>query len=240
MQTFVDATLQALREISAAIDFNNLTLFKYESVGAGGDVSSGFDLMAEAIFVKHLSSFGTIYSEESGKIGSGENVIILDPIDGSDNIASMFAYYGASIALQHANITVVAVVCNFATQECFIRVGDKLYTTLLQHSDIKKSVGINSYAKVGIFEKSHENLDFAKKLIQNGLKFRSPGAVALSLAYAHYVKYVLFLGTIRNYDVEAGLYLCRDLNIHVEDGIILISKDRDVFDTILTIFKEPL
>jgi myo-inositol-1(or 4)-monophosphatase len=240
MKDFVNATLKALKEIAVAIDFDNATLFRYESVGAGGDVSSGFDLMAESIFVKHLSPFGTIYSEESGKMGEGAHSIILDPIDGSDNIASMFSYYGASIALQQLGTTVAAVVCNFATQECFVREGDDIYVTSLQESSTKKALTLNPHAKIGIFEKSHENLDFAKKLIQNGLKFRSPGAVALSLAYAHYVKYVLFLGTIRNYDVEAGLYLCRDLNIHVEDGIVLISKDRDVFNKILAIFKEPL
>ncbi len=236
MKTFIVCTLDALCEIHTAIDFTDIALFRYSSIGAGGDVSSGFDLMAEDIFVKHLSAFGVIYSEESGKIGSGEDVIILDPIDGSDNIASNFPYYGASIALKSSKCTVAAVVCNLATQECFVRYDNHFYQTLLNDFTCKNAVLPNKYSKIGIFEKSHENLDFAKILIDNSLKFRSPGAIALSLAYAHYVNYVLFLGTIRNYDIEAGVFICRDLHCFVDEGIVLISKDRDIFEKISTLF----
>ncbi len=236
MQAFIDSTLDALCEVYATVDFANETLFQHSSVGAGGDVSSGFDLMAEDIFVKHLSTFGVIYSEESGEIGSGEDIIVLDPIDGSDNIASIFPYYGASIALQSSELTVAAVVCNLATQECFVRYDNHFYQTLLGDFTCKNAVLPNEYSKIGIFEKSHENLDFAKILIENELKFRSPGAVALSLSYAYYVDYVLFLGTIRNYDLEAGMFLCRDLNYFIDEGIVLISKDRDTFEKISTLF----
>ncbi|MEA2112128.1 MAG: inositol monophosphatase family protein [Campylobacterota bacterium] len=240
MQKFVDCTLNALVEINSTIDFKNIELFAHSSIGAGGDISSGFDLMAESIFVSHLSSFGKIISEENGVIGSGQDVIILDPIDGSDNIASIFPYYGASIALQRLGCTIAAVICNFATKECFVRFSSNFYQTFLHDFTCKNTIKLHSFSKVGIFEKSHENLDFAKNLINEGLKFRSPGAVALSLAYAHYVNYVLFLGTIRNYDVEAGLYLCKDLHCYRADEVLLISKDRDIFETILTFIKESL
>ena len=70
-----------------------------------------------------------------------------------------------------------------------------------------------------------------------GLKFRSPGAVALSLAYAHSVNYVVFMGNMRTYDVAAGFYLCEDLYTYVDEDIFVVSHNKDVFAKILTIFN---
>jgi len=70
-----------------------------------------------------------------------------------------------------------------------------------------------------------------------GLKFRAPGAVALSLAYAHACMYVVFLGNMRPYDIEAGLYLCEDLHTYMGEDILIVSHNKDVFAKILAIFN---
>lgn len=235
-KAFIDHTFKALYEINGVINRQQESLFEYHDIGAGGDQSSGFDLEAERIFFKYLHHFGVIDSEESGLMGRGESRIILDPIDGSDNIHSLFPYYGASIALQRDNTTVAAVVCNFATKICFVRDGNYLYRTRLDDFTCKTEVVVHSHSKIGLFEKSQEHLDFAKILMNNGLKYRSPGAIALSLSYAHYVDYVLFLGTIRNYDIEAGLFLCKDLHCFIDESIVLVSKQRDTFEKISALF----
>ena len=206
--------------------------------GAGGDVSIGFDLMAEEIFVRRLSPFGTIYSEESGLIpGEGDATILLDPIDGSDNLKSAFPYYGAAIALQRGGKTEAAVVCNFASGDCFVKYQDRHYKTSLSDSEMSQKVTPNPYAKIGLFEKAAHHPEVGALLMKEGLKFRAPGAVALSLAYAHYVNYVVFFGTMRPYDIDAGLYMCQSLHIFQDSGLLIVAKDQAVFDTLLRLFR---
>jgi len=240
MQKFINATLSACIEIRELIRTNeDESAYLPIKKGAGGDMSIGFDIWAEEIFVKHLKTFGTISSEESGIIGEGEHLIIIDPIDGSDNLKTAFPYYGASVALTLKDETLIGVVCNLATGECFVRDAQEHFTTNLddisQHSCIVK----NMHAKVGLFEKAGLHPGAARKLMDIGLKFRAPGAVALSLAYAHYVNYVVFLGTMRPYDVAAGLYLCKDLHCYTGDDVLIISKDKVLFEQLLDIFELP-
>ena len=238
MQVFIRACVDALKELETLIrETEHQVGAASHNRGAGGDVSIGYDLLAETCFVKHLSTFGKILSEESGHIGTGNDLIIIDPIDGSDNLKSNFPYYGASIALQKNGKSVIGVVCNLANGDCFVREGSHHYRCSLFDASLHEIVSINTYAKVGLFEKAGEHLDIAQVLIEQSLKFRSPGAVALSLAYAHSVKYVLFLGDIRTYDVAAGLYLCEDLYTYVGEDIFIVSHNKDVFAKILTIFN---
>ncbi len=240
VQDFIDATLYACREVEKFLRNNtDISLFKPRNIGAGGDVSMGFDLEAEQIFIRHLSCFGQISSEESGLIGEGKDLIILDPIDGSDNFKSLFPYYGASIALQQEGQTVAAVVANFASGECFVRFEQKHYITFLNNFSTQKPVSQHAYSKVGIFEKAVLHPKYSALLIESGLKFRSPGAVALSLAYAHFVKYVVFFGTMRPYDIEAGIFLCEGLFRYQDNHLLIISKERDVFEHLCNIFQIP-
>ncbi|MEA3372474.1 MAG: inositol monophosphatase family protein [Campylobacterota bacterium] len=238
-QPFVDAALLACKKVAESIDSNKeLSAYLPQEIGAGGDISIGFDMMAEAIFIEHLSSFGTISSEESGLIGSSSDcLIILDPVDGSDNLKSKFPYYGASIALQEAGVTVVGIVCNFANGDCFVRNQNEYYKSSIFDTASHETVKSHTYGRVGLFEKAHEHPDMIQVLMEHGLKFRSPGAVALSLAYAHYVKYVLFFGTMRSYDLEAGLFLCQELYCYQDDEILIISKEEETYQLLLTLFQ---
>ena len=90
MTDFIKACVKANEEIALALKEGfDPSWFEKTEVGAGGDVSSKLDLFAEEIFIKHLGAFGQIESEESGLIGSGEEKIIIDPIDGSSNALSL-------------------------------------------------------------------------------------------------------------------------------------------------------
>jgi len=238
MQQFIEACFDAALEVESLI---RSTEHSYgcepQSKGAGGDISIGYDLLAEDCFVKHLSPFGQILSEESGYIGEGDDLIIIDPIDGSDNLKSKFPYYGASIALKQEGETTAAMVCNFANGDCFIRVNGEHYRRSLFRKDEREDVQINLHTKVGLFEKASLHPDASHALIENSLKFRSPGAVALSLSYAHACKYMIFVGNMRPYDIEAGLYLCEDLHTYMSEEVIIVSHNKDVFAKILTIFN---
>ena len=238
MQKFIEACFDAALEVEALL---RSTEHSYgcepQTIGAGGDVSIGYDLLAEDCFVKHLSPFGQILSEESGYIGEGDDLIIIDPVDGSDNLKSKFPYYGASIALKRDDKTIAAMVCNFANGDCFFRVNGEHYRRSLFRKDEHEDVCINLHTKVGLFEKAGLHPDAARALVDSGLKFRAPGAVALSLSYAHASKFMIFVGNMRPYDIVAGLYLCEDLHTYMSEDIIIVSHNKDVFAKILSIFN---
>jgi myo-inositol-1(or 4)-monophosphatase len=239
MDGFINAAIAACQEIHDLIKDQDTSLFTLHSQGAGGDISNGADLQAEAICFSHLSSFGSIFSEESGWMSpESSHTIFLDPIDGSDNFVSIFPYYGISIARVIEGKTTEALVCNLANGDIFVRTQDEYYTAALQNPMQKYEIATNVSAKIGLFEKAPEHPDLVQKLMANKLKFRSPGALALSLAYAPYVKYVLFLGTMRPYDIQAGLYLSQHLHVFSDDRYILISSDKELFEKIRLIVEK--
>lgn len=235
---FVTAAITACREIHALVCGGDDALYLSHTAGYGGDISSGIDLRAEEICFRHLSPFGAIFSEESGWMSpkSGIN-IICDPIDGSDNFSSRFPYYGVSIAREADGVTTEGIVCNLANGDLFVRTPHEYYRTMLDNPTQKSAVVSPPHPKIGLFEKSHEHPQLAKALMDEKLKFRSPGALALSLAYAPYVNYVLFLGTMRPYDIQAGLYLSRHLHTFQSDHVILLSRDIGVFERIRAIVQ---
>lgn len=211
------------------------SLFGLHERGVGGDISSGADLQAETIFLRHLSAFGTIDSEESGVIGSGENRIYLDPIDGSDNFLSHLPYYGSSIALEKEGKIVAGIVANLANGTYLLKTEERFVKGLLGKAAETK-VCVNRYATVGIFERGYRSKKYADRLKKAKIKYRIPGAVALSLAYAHDLRFVLFEGQMRPYDIKAGLFMCEDLYYHASEDLTIICHNREDF----TYLKELL
>ncbi len=187
MESFIAASIRACHEVDLLIKEGSVSLFTLHGHGYGGDVSNGVDLKAEAILFSHLSSYGSVFSEESGWMSPESGVsIFLDPIDGSDNFVSRLPYYGISIARVTEGETTEAVVCNLANGDIFVRTREEYYITSLQNPSIKHPILTNLSAKVGLFEKGAEHPDLIRMLMSQKLKFRSPGALALSLAYAPY------------------------------------------------------
>jgi len=229
MTDFVQACIKANEEIKEAMKNGfDSSWFEKTQIGAGGDVSSKLDLFAEEIFVKYLSSFGQIESEESGLIGEGESKIIIDPIDGSANALSLFPFYGTSVAKVNSNgILDDAVVCNLANGDLFFKQEGQEVQQGKLFSTIFSSPQTVSNAEIGLFEKAYANPLLVAALGQEGLKFRAPGAIALSLAYARSVNYVLFMGEFRIYDFAAGLALCEGLEVIVEEDYVIVSKDKN-------------
>lgn len=237
--SFLNAAIKANEELFELLHVKGLSASHHTSfaLGAGGDVSVGIDLEAEQIFIKHLLPFGEIVSEESGVIQSSNPHarIVLDPIDGSDNLLSHLPYYGTSIAyFEHEKCT-QAIITNLANGDVFIKDQHGLRQGKLGESDFK-NVTCNPFSKVGIFERSYCSQKAHMKLQNAKIKYRSPGAFALSLAYAHDVSFVLYEGVMRSYDIEAGLFMCEDLHTFCEGDIFLVSKDKEIFAKIKSLF----
>jgi len=231
---FIDEVIKACKEVTLLLDNLSSSDFDYVKLGAGGDMSSVIDLQTEAVFISHLKKFGQIISEESGEVGEGDAKIIIDPLDGSDNLASGFPYYGTSIALVENSQTTVGIICNFANGDIFVKTKEKFEKAHLETLEFKRVQNCTN-AKIGLFEKARVNHELINKLTQNMLKFRSPGAVALSLAYAHSVRFVIFGAKARSFDVQAGLFMCEELYVYYDENLLFVSHDKEVFDQLSTI-----
>jgi len=240
MTDFIQACIDANKEIAKALQSGfDTSWFEKTDMGAGGDISSKLDLFAEEIFVKYLGTFGQIESEESGIIGKGKDKIIIDPIDGSSNALSLFPYYGTSVAkVNSKGILDAAIVCNLANEDIF-------FTT--QHEGIQQGKLFSTKfhkpyttpcAEVGLFEKAYAHPKLVDALDKEKLKFRAPGAIALSLAYARTVRFVLFMGKFRIYDFAAGLALCEGLEVIVEEDYVIVSKEKKVARKIEQLINE--
>ena len=240
MNPFIQAVISANEEIYQLISGGIDNALAVETtIGAGGDISTLLDIKAEEIFVKHLSSFGKIESEESGIIGDGISHIIIDPIDGSSNALSNFPYYGTSVALINSDgLLEYAIVCNLANKDIFIKEPSKpTKRGKLFESEFYLDK-ITNFSKIGLFEKAYANSTLVKLLDENTLKFRAPGAIALSLAYARSVEYVLFVGEFRIYDFAAGLAICEGLEVIVEQDYVIVSKSKTIANKIEKLILE--
>ncbi|MFY9092794.1 inositol monophosphatase, partial [Aliarcobacter butzleri] len=89
-------------------------------------------------------------------------------------------------------------------------------------------------SKIAIFERAYKYPKICEKLYQNNIKFRTLGAVALSLSNTRDYEFVLFAGNIREFDVEAALYICSDLYIYRTKDYLFITKYKEKYD----LFKE--
>lgn len=234
MKDFFQAVILANKEIIELLENGPSDDFHQSvSLGAGGDISSKIDLLAEDIFLKHLSKFGNIHSEECGFVDNKKSDnIIIDPIDGSDNFASNLPYYGTSVALKRDNKCIAAVVVNLANGDIFIKDKNSFQRANLKNMQFTK-VEKNKYSKLGLFERTYCSKGTPEKMRRYGVKYRSPGAFALSLAYAHDVDFVLYEGKMREYDIAAGLYMCEDLHVEKTDDLLLVSQNKEIFDKIL-------
>ena len=260
LTAFINAAAAAVQEIcSCLVTTPKEVLHKRYSTGAGGDVSIGADLLCESIFYTHLAPFGILDTEESGLIESPQsflhnpflpkapilpkqrNIIIIDPLDGSDNFCSSIPYYGTSLVYIDTNGEILAaLVANYCTGEIFFRDNDyKNGMTFVLRGDVLLPYIKTDYVpKAGIFESAFKHSKLAMILHKNGFKSRSLGALAVSLAYTRMVSFVIYKGVLRKYDIQAGLFLCHDALLYRDKQILLLSYNCDIFDQVYTLLKE--
>ena len=249
MTDFIQATLNAGLQIARSLNVRTPNLYAKHARGAGGDISIGADLLSEEIFITQLSAFGNIDSEEAGFIDNKKaHTIVIDPLDGSDNFLSQIPYYGASVALKNAESSGnfaeskldsaldsanIGIIMNFCNLSAVVSLRGKNYYGNLA-GDFK-SFGTNpptNPPKCGIFEGAYRNPHICEILHKNNIKFRSLGALALSLGLSERVNFVLFDGKKRHYDFEAGFLVAQNLHKIEGQNLVLISKDKILFDKI--------
>ncbi|MDR2904905.1 MAG: inositol monophosphatase [Helicobacteraceae bacterium] len=243
LSEFLSAAIEANEQVAKFLAENkSAEIFEYadhteKGIGYGGDRSLKIDLIAEKFFLDKLHKFGRIDSEECGPVGGGADEIVIDPIDGSANLASQIPYYGSSIALKQNGVVTESIVCNLACGEYFARDSRGVFKSkLFDKNRARLPILRSPNSPTGIFEKAYQRPEETKKLIREGLKFRSPGALALSLAYARAAKFMLSMGRHRDYDIIAGLHLNSDLRSYISGGLIIISADPAEFERVKNLF----
>lgn len=237
LSAFLAQCIRAFNDASLALTADDSSLFQSFGKGAGGDTSIGADLVCEKIFTEYLSTFGVIYSEESGTINNPnleyQNAqIFLDPLDGSNNFKAQIPYYGVSIHRLFTDNSQPkeSLVGNFCNGEIILRSHKGSFRANLREWYLHKTFTLKPlvYAKqtnIGIFEGAYEHSSMGVLLQNHRIKFRSPGALALSLSLAHRLKFVLRLGSLRNYDISAGVHISEGMKYYKGDNVLCISHD---------------
>jgi myo-inositol-1(or 4)-monophosphatase len=240
-KSFIEAVLFANKELYLYIK-ENLSSSDYEytnTTGFGGDNSLKIDLIAENIFIKYLEKFGNIYSEECGLLSTNkEFTIVIDPLDGSNNFYANLPYYGSSVALKKDGITIAGFITNLVTAITTYKAFDEEIINISLNNFEKLTIPTIKKSKISVFERAYEYPLICQKLHENNIKFRSLGAVALSLCDARNYDFVLYCGKIREFDIAASLYICNDLYVSKTDKFLLITKDKDRFNLIKEFIKE--
>ena len=237
--SFINSAIKANKEIYNYLKSKNDKSLYEDSgfIGAGGDESKEIDLYCEKIFLSNLYSYGSIVSEESGILGKEDRLIWLDPLDGSDNFVSKIPYYGSSVALQVGDSVEVGIIANFANGDIFVKSDDSFKCAKLDSLQFKDVVK-NRYSSVGLFERAYRSKIYAKRLSKHLIKYRTLGAIALSLAYAHYVDFIVLEDKLREYDIKAGMKMCENLYKYQYNDLTLICKDESRFLQIKKILLE--
>lgn len=237
--SFINEVIKANKEI---YEYLNTHLTPYDiqpsnTIGFGGDNSLNIDLKAEKIFIKYLSIFGDIFSEELGLLSSNSNIkIIIDPIDGSHNLQSNIPYYGTSVALKIDDEYKAGFVANLANGTIIYKVDKEIkkISLITGKQLIENSFNDNS---VGIFERAYAYPNICKKLHEKNIKYRSLGAAALSLANAKNYSFVIFAGKLREFDIAASLHINKELNIFQNSDFLIVSKNQLILEQIKGIIK---
>jgi myo-inositol-1(or 4)-monophosphatase len=213
--------------------------------GAGGDRTFPIDQWAEDIVISALEQAHregetfTLISEELGikKFGEGKKIVLVDPIDGSNNAKSGLPFYSTSIALLNGDKLselAVAYVVNLA-------MGDEFWA-LRGGGAYKNGTRIKTSATEGLaivaYEASTPAADIPRILpiISRAKRTRCLGSTALDLAYLASGAISVFATATasRAFDYAAGMLIVEEADGVITDltGItldhIVVGLDRTV------------
>lgn len=199
-------------------------------VGHGGDETTAADGAAERAILAELEplhsqglSF-TVVSEEMGERvygdGSSSLVLVVDPIDGSNNAKRTIPFFSVSIAVAEGAAmenVVLGYVYDFGTGEEWTAVrggGARLNGVLLEGPGAKEEIEILSLEATRTASVAR-SID---RIVGLAERLRIMGSLALSLCHlaAGRTDAVLSLKPIRSVDVAAGQLLVRECGYAIE------------------------
>ena len=194
--------------------------------GAGGDKTFPVDKWAEDIIIAGLEEVHrggenfTLISEEAGlrKFGEGTTIVLVDPIDGSNNAKNGVPFYAMSIALlsgERLSDLTVGYIMNLASGDEFwaLRGGGAYKNGQRIRTPATDSITIVAY------EASRPETDLPRilPLLQAAKRTRCLGSTALDLAYLASGAISVFATATasRTFDYAAGMLVLEEA-----DGVI--------------------
>jgi myo-inositol-1(or 4)-monophosphatase len=189
--------------------------------GEGGDETTAIDQAAEdAIIARFRDLDVTIISEEVGELGTGETVVVIDPIDGSLNAKRGIPFFSISVAVASGRTmddVFFGYVFDFGTGEewtAWKGEGAFLDGAPLGGERPKDRIEILS------FEATLTSLvaDHAAAVVGLAHRLRIMGSLAITLCHfaAGRVDAVCSLKAARSVDIAAAQLLVRELGLCIE------------------------
>jgi myo-inositol-1(or 4)-monophosphatase len=189
--------------------------------GLGGDETTAIDKAAEdAILARFRDLDVTIVSEEVGRFGSGDTVVVIDPIDGSLNAKRGIPFFALSIAVAEGETmgdVHFAYVYDFGSGEEWVGTrggGASVNGEPLGAVPPKDTIEILS------FEATRAPLIArdAPKVAELAYRLRVMGSLALSLSHlaAGRVDAVCSLKPARAVDIAAAQLFVREVGLAIE------------------------
>ena len=199
------------------------------SRGAGGDISMNIDLVAEKFLIQNLEDHDIdilLISEEIGEKYIGDKnkavlknqILIVDPVDGSNNASRGIPYCSISIAYAEGNSIkdiVKAVVIDLNSKDLFW--AEKGSGAFLNEDPINVSkLGAldNCFFQLNLPTKSlSKYIDIFQPIIKSNYKVRILGSSALTLcqiAKGSMEAYINLRKGNRLVDVAAGLLILKE------------------------------
>jgi myo-inositol-1(or 4)-monophosphatase len=188
--------------------------------GLGGDETTAIDKAAEDAIVARFRELDvTIVSEEVGRLGAGDTVVVIDPIDGSLNAKRGIPFFAVSIAVadgERMGDVHFGYVYDFGSGEEWIARRGEGATLNGAPLDMKPKDTIEILS----FEATLTSLIArdAPKVAELAYRLRIMGSLALSLCHlaAGRVDAVCSLKGARSVDIAAAQLLVREAGLAIE------------------------
>ena len=183
------------------------------------DFASEVDRMAEAEIIKELRrAYPThaILAEESGSIGKGPLVWVIDPLDGTHNYLRGIPHFSVSIALLDRGEPVYGVVFDPLRDELFTASkGDGAYLNDRRLRVGKRENLGGAMIATGFPFRQREHLtpqlDITRAMLGQAEDIRRSGSAALDLAYVAAARYDGYFEIgLKPWDLAAGVLLVRE------------------------------
>lgn len=197
------------------------------------DLASSVDFAVEKLIIERIQKTFPdhgIFSEEAGKIKTGDYVWVVDPIDGSAHFVRNIPIYSINIALQHRGETVAAAVNLPTTNQLFFAqagLGATLNgmpihvssTSMLQDAFVFIELPEQKFAAQPSIKKDFAaRMQVVEKLVSNCAQVETYriGAVGQCLlACGAFDAYVDLSGSTRKWDQAASLLIAKEAGAEV-------------------------